>query len=333
MLRTGLNPYGLTFHLGLQGAGTPRANPHPAGVDGFLSVAQRLGAHTLELHSPWFDGYDDASLQRLRERIDALAMTPVLSLGPPLEGVDRAIRAAAALGARIVRLGLSPVLCGDRAAHGTRWREMIDHARTTLRNFAALAADAGLTLAIENHQDFGSEELLSFAAEAGPNVGICIDTGNPLAVAEDPIAFAERVAPAVRHVHLKDYRPQWTDAGYRLVRCAIGDGAIPIPEMMAILTRRHPDLTASLEPGALEARHIRLLTPGWWEGYAPRAAGELRACLAAARFARLPEDADWRTPWERGESPTAIVQYELDMIERSAANMRALGLFPQGASK
>ena len=41
---------------------------------------------------------------------------------------------------------------------------------------------------------------------------------------------------------------------------------------------------------------------------------------------RLPDDADYRTPWERGDDG-AIAEYELAMIRRSAANMRALGLF------
>ena len=37
---------------------------------------------------------------------------------------------------------------------------------------------------------------------------------------------------------LKDYRVQFTDEGYRLVRCAIGDGAVPIVAMLDIWRRR-----------------------------------------------------------------------------------------------
>ena len=51
----------------------------------------------------------------------------------------------------------------------------------------------------------------------------------------------------------------------------------------------------------------------------------LAACLAAARVNRLADDADYRTPWERGHDD-AIADYELTMIRRSASNMRALGL-------
>ena len=133
------------------------------------------------------------------------------------------------------------------------------------------------------------------------------------------------VAPHVRHVHLKDYRVQWTDEGFRLVRCAIGDGAVPLAEIVAILGEHHESLPAVLEPGALEARHVRLFTPDWWKGYAPKSAEALAACLMAAQRNRLPDDADYRTPWERGDD-AALVAYEMDMIRRSAANMRALGL-------
>ena len=70
---------------------------------------------------------------------------------------------------------------------------------------------------------------------------------------------------------------------------------------------------------------MRLLRPEWWNGYPPRSAEALAACFAAARVNRLADDADWRTPWERGEDD-AIETFELAMIRRSAANMRAIGL-------
>ena len=41
---------------------------------------------------------------------------------------------------------------------------------------------------------------------------------------------------------------QFTDEGYRLVRCAIGDGAVPIAAMLDSFAAHHPKLTAVLEP-------------------------------------------------------------------------------------
>jgi sugar phosphate isomerase/epimerase len=219
------------------------------------------------------------------------------------------------------------VLCGDRNAFGAaRWAAQIAEIRATLGSMAPKAAEQGTTVAIENHQDFGSAELLSFCDEAGDAVGITLDTGNTFPVAESPLAFARAVAPRVRHVHLKDYRVQFTDEGYRLVRCAIGDGAVPVREILDLLLADGRELTASLEPGALEARHVRLFTPEWWRGYAPRDARALAETLRAARRNLLPENEDHRTPWEREAPGTELIAYEHDMVLRSVANMRALGV-------
>jgi 3-oxoisoapionate decarboxylase len=171
----------------------------------------------------------------------------------------------------------------------------------------------------------GSVEELTAFCESTPGVRICFDTGNTFPVAEAPLGFARRLAPHVVHVHLKDHRVQFTDQGFRLVRCAIGDGAVPLPAMLQVLAAQGRKLSAVLEPGALEARHVRLLNPDWWRFYPPKAASELAACLAAARVNRLQDDADARTPWERGDDG-ALEAYELAMIRRSAENMRAVGL-------
>jgi 3-oxoisoapionate decarboxylase len=238
---------------------------------------------------------------------------------------ESALRSARALDAKIIRYGLTGVLCGDRCALGEKWKELVADVGAALADRGPRAFDEGRVLAIENHQDFGSDELAEFC-ETTRGVGICLDTGNTFPVAEAPLDFTRRVARHVRHVHLKDYRVQFTDEGYRLVRCAIGDGAVPFPAMLDLLRSHHSTLTAVLEPGALEARHVRWLRPEWWRGYPPKSAPALAACLAAARLNRLPDDADYRTPWERGDDG-AIAEYELAMIRHSAANMRALGLF------
>ncbi len=325
MLRIGLNPYGLTWHLGLQGRGTPRANPAATGLEGFVAIASDLNAQVIEIFDPWLAALDDAGLWALKMRLGGLGMVPVISAGINMMGpMDSAFRSARALGAQVIRLGISPVLCGARAEQGDKWAEMITLIRATLAEWGPRAADEGRWLAIENHQDFTSDELVAFCNETR-GVGITFDTGNSFPVLESPMDFATTVGPHVRHLHLKDYRVQPTIEGYLLVRCAIGDGAVPFATLIPALLAHHPDLNAVLEPGALEARHIRFHDPAWWQGYAPKTAEAMARCLAAAQTNRLAEDADYRTPWEMGDD-AAIEAYELQMIRRSAANMRALGL-------
>jgi 3-oxoisoapionate decarboxylase len=320
----GLNPYGLTYHLGLQGAGTSRANPGGAGLEGFISLCSELGARVIEIFDPWLRAMSDAELAELKQRLAGLGMEPIVSWGLMMGPFDSALRSARALDAKTIRCGLTTVLCGDRAGLGQKWAQLVEGVRAALGQYGPIVADDGRMLAIENHQDFGSDELVGFC-EGTRGVGVCVDAGNTFPVAEAPLEFYARVAPYVRHVHLKDYRVQLTNEGYRLVRCAIGDGAAPIAEMLDLFAAHHGKLTAVLEPGALEARHVRLLTPEWWRGYPPKSAQDLARCLAAARINYLPEDADYRTPWEKGDDG-ALVEYELAMIRRSAANMRALGL-------
>lgn len=324
-LLTGLNPYGLTYYLGLQGMGTARANPAGKGLEGFIELAADLGCRVLEVWDGWLADLDEAGLRALCKRLGDIGMVPIVSSGFQRGDIDACMRYADILGADRIRFAMTPILCGDRAAAGPRWYDLLSEVRRTLEAAAGKAEGRGVTVLIENHQDFTSRELVGFCEEFGPSIRIVYDTGNSFPVAEAPLDFTRVVAPYVRHVHLKDYRAQWTDDGIRLVRCAIGDGAVPFPELFDLLGEHNDTLTAVLEPGALEARHVRLFTPDWWHGYAPKSAEELAACLLAARRNRLPDDAEWRTPWERG-ADSELVDYELAMIRRSAENMKRLGL-------
>jgi len=256
----GLNPYGLTYHLGLQGAGGPRANPKGAGLDGFIAIAVELGAKALEIFDPWLRALTDDELRALRDRLAGLGMTPIVSSGLMMGPFESALRSARLLDVGIIRYGLTTVLCGDRHALGDKWPELVATVRAAIADRGPHADDEGRSLAIENHQDFGSDELAAFCEETR-GVGVCLDTGNAFPGPRRRSTSLAGSRPYVRHVHLKDYRAQFTDEGFRLVRCAIGDGAVPLPKMLDMLFEHHPKMTAVLEPGALEARHVRLLRP------------------------------------------------------------------------
>jgi hypothetical protein len=201
----------------------------------------------------------------------------------------------------------------------------VKEVRQQLTTAAKITAEYRLHLAIENHQDFGSSELIDLCQTCGQNIGIALDTANPLAVAEDPFDFAQAVAPFVRHVHLKDYRAHWDDEGYRLVRCPTGDGCIPFRQIAALFADR-ADVTAAIEIGSLNARYIRLFNPAFWTHHPPADVRQFSKALAAARINRFHEAEDWRTPWEKEEAPAQIAAYELEQVKKSAANLNSFGL-------
>lgn len=325
-LTTGLNPYGLTYYLGIQAMGTPRANPTGGvGLEGFIALTEELGGKAIELWEGWLKPMSDIELGALKARLDGLGWKRVLSSGLQHGDVDFLLRTAGALDAKYVRFALTPILCGDRAAAGPKWYELIASVREKLERYAPMAEAAGVTMLIENHQDFTSRELVGFCDEFGPAVRIVFDMANTFPVGESPLDFTRVIAPYVRHCHVKDYNVQFTDEGIRLVRCPSGDGAVPFKEMFEILGQHNDEMIACIEIGALEARHVKLLTPQWWHGYAPRQAEELAACLLAARRNRLADDAEWRTPWERN-ADHELIDYELGQYRKSAANLKALGL-------
>lgn len=327
MHRVGLNPYGLVYTLGLLGRGTPRANPEPLSVEGYVGLASHLGAGGVELDGSMLLALDQGALERLSDQLRAAKMWVVVASGLHRPAHLDVLALAPRLGARVMRLALTTVLAGDRAALGARWPELVGETRMRLRAAATRARELGVELALENHQDFTSGELLELCEETGPGVGICMDTGNVLAVGESCEAFARAVLPHLRHVHLKDYRVQPTSEGFRLVRCALGDGAVPVASLLRWFGEQ--DVSAALECGAHEARHVRLLAPGFWDLYPPGSAARADTCLASLLPARLAPEADWRTPWERGAASAEILDFERAELERSVAYLCALGVWPK----
>ena len=63
-----------------------------------------------------------------------------------------------------------------------------------------------MTLAIENHQDFHSSELVEISKSISEElIGVTWDVGNSIAVADSPDSFYNTVTCLIRNVHLKDY--------------------------------------------------------------------------------------------------------------------------------
>lgn len=328
MFRVGLNPYGIAYSVGLFGKDTDRPNPRPLGLNGFLDLADSIGAQGIELPIELLKDVLDSETQRVRERIHANGRYAILMHGIPWGYIDTALLYARRFGFTTIRMHLTAILEGARSL---LFDDYLNGALIEFRRLAKKAEPENITVTLENHQDLTSHELVEICESCGPNVGVCLDTGNPFAVGEDPIEFTRRVKRFVRHVHLKDYKIVWSDEGYRLGRCAAGCGAVDFVGISKMLDRwgeRWGPYPASIECGALTERHIRLLMPTWWSGYPERPARELASALRTARFKRE-RKGDWRTPWDKGATPDEIVKYEMDELKQSVANLKALGLWSQ----
>ena len=127
--------------------------------------------------------------------------------------------------------------------------------------------------------------------------------------------------PIIKHVHIKDYTVHSTPSGYRLKRCAIGDGVVDWPEIIALFDREVPHIQGCIELGASAARHIRLLEADWWATFPERPIYETINAIRTLHQAAGDPD-DWQTPHERDESADVRVAYELEQFERSVAYVK-----------
>jgi 3-oxoisoapionate decarboxylase len=314
MMRIGLAVYGTVFSMGIHPAsGRPAIRPQQ-----LMDQALAAGLEGVELPVSLLQGENVTAVARYAQERKLFITLAAGGYDP--DKLSEAIDLGAQLGASTVRTAVGGAkIGGDRRPLAGRWQSFLQEVLMGLREATAVAERVDVNLAVENHQDLASEELLWLCESIGSQrFGITLDTGNPLATAEEPLDFARRMAPYVKNVHLKDYCIYLSEEGYRLVRCPLGQGVINFPALFSILAEACPDVTMSIELGALEARSIRVLADDYWPDYPPRTAAQLARVLRLVQANARPPG-DWRTPFERDESVEAILAYEEQQLAASLA--------------
>jgi 3-oxoisoapionate decarboxylase len=105
-----------------------------------------------------------------------------------------------------------------------------------------------MKLAVENHKDFTAAEQVAMLRKLGSEwVGINVDTGNNLALLEDPHEAIETLAPLAFSVHLKDMAMQPYNDGFLLSEVPLGRGCLDLPRVMQTLLKANPALRFNLE--------------------------------------------------------------------------------------
>lgn len=315
----GLAAYSFPFSCGFVRTEGGRSVHHPLDAFQLASAAAERGLRGIETPlQTMLPDLEEVTLDRFRDILEESGLALVVDTGV----VDSALLAetlprAARLGARVVRAMPSNVLEGARARFPGGWAAYMGELCRRIAEITPLLETLGLVLALENHQDVSSDDLIELCEVGRPWIGVTLDVANPLAVGEDPLEFARKVGSWIRNVHLKDYQIHATPSGFRLVRCALGQGVIPFGDLLPLLNEIAPDAPQHIELAALYARHIRLLEDDWWEGYPERDVRTLVPVLRTAVQQSQPGDTDWRTPLERGGTPEEVAQYEWAQLEAS----------------
>ena len=222
----------------------------------FLDFAAAMKVESVSLESCFIPSLDRAFLSEIRGKLDELGLERVLAWGHPdgLEGGRNGeqfenmlahIESAKIVGASVMRI----VACSMAFRHLPHGPQL-EALSNMLSHAAKVGREYGVCLAIENHADFTSDELLQILlAVDSPDLGINFDSGNALRVFEDPVEAAEKLAPWTKATHMKDIAvgkgsPQsfafWPSA-------MAGQGIVDLPGVVRQLRRGGYDGTLMLE--------------------------------------------------------------------------------------
>ena len=306
-----------------QRAGSPRPITNPLY---FLEHCHGIGAGGIQTNLTSLDG---SAVRRLRRNAERYGMFVEGSVSPPRDHADLSrfedeLRVARNAGARVIRTAML----------GGRRYETFDNLEA-FKEFALRSWDSltlaepairkrRMKLAIENHKDWRSDEMLAMMERiSSESVGICVDTGNNIALLEDPISMVEALAPYAHAVHLKDMAVEETAEGFLLSEVPLGDGILDMPKIVGVLREARPDLNFALEMITRNPLNVPCLTDSYWPTMPGVPGSDLARTLAWVRNNKGP------VPLPRLDGLTGIdrVRREEQNVQRSLAFAREhLGL-------
>lgn len=210
--------------------------PFSMTMDDFLDLAKELDVDGVSLESCFFPSYDDAFLADLKAKLDDYGFDRVYAWGHP-DGLERgqnqaeyddmvaSIDRAVAIGADTMRVVASSLMFRHEPH-----QPQIEALVKLFKQAVPLAEAAGVKLAVENHIDFTSAEMVQMIEAVGsPNFGINFDTGNFLRLLDDPLKGMDKLAKYTYATHIKDLKVNPNaapDDWYFFSSTPVGDGLI-----------------------------------------------------------------------------------------------------------
>jgi 3-oxoisoapionate decarboxylase len=233
----------------------------------FLEVARSMGARGVQVG---LGIRDEAGARALRDRAEAASMylEGIVSLPRDEAGRDRfeaQLRTAKQAGAGVVRTAMLSGRRYETFATAAAFRTFADAAEHSLKLAAPIVARHGVLLAVENHKDWRSDELLALLKRAGnDHVGVCLDTGNSMALLEDPMETIEALAPRAFTTHVKDMGVDEYREGFLLSEVPLGAGVLDLPRAVRILRAARPGIRLVLEMITRDPLRVPCLAPKYW---------------------------------------------------------------------
>jgi sugar phosphate isomerase/epimerase len=134
-----------------------------------------------------------------------------------------------------------------------------------------------IPLAIENHKDWTVEQQIAiFKSYSSEYLGACLDFGNNLALCEDPMETAEKLAPFTITTHVKEMGVEPYADGFLLSELPLGEGFLDLKKMVSLL---RPSVRLNLEMITRDPLKIPCLTDRYWATFPDMKAAQLAHAL------------------------------------------------------
>jgi len=204
----------------------------------FLERACQLQVDGVSLESCFLESLEPGYLGELKGLLDERGLERVLAWGHP-DGLEagrnqdawRAMNVLI-LKTRCLGAGVMRIVASSLAFRNEPHAPQIDAIVRMLQESVRIAADHGVVLAIENHIDYTSAEILQILERVGSDhLKVNFDTGNTLRMMEDPVEAARRLGPYTVATHTKDVeacRHVRPEEWYFFSSVAVGTGLVDI---------------------------------------------------------------------------------------------------------
>lgn len=252
----------------------------------FLRHADELGAAGVQVP---LGILDPSAARELRRECEQRGMFLEADLSLPkadaeLDRFRAEMESAVAAGARAVRCVILPGRRYEQFQSRETFEAADRLARRAVERAAPIADQLKLPLAIENHKDHRNSERLRLLEHVGSEfVGACVDTGNSLALLEDPLETVRAFAPWAHAVHFKDQAVQPYPEGFLLGDIPLGQGCFDLAAMVRILREARPGLPMCLELITRDPLKVSCLTEGYWSTFPDLPARDLARTLRLVR--------------------------------------------------
>jgi sugar phosphate isomerase/epimerase len=180
-------------------------------------------------------------------------------------------RAAAELGVTRLRVACLGGRRYETFREMAKWQEFAAHWKQVLKQAEPLLRKHKLRCGVENHKDWLADEQVEILKSiSSPHLGACVDFGNNLALLEDLLEVAKKLAPFVVTTHLKDMAVRPYADGFELSEVVLGDGITPLGQIIATLRAQQRDVPICLEMITRDPLKVPYKTDLYWVTYAKR---------------------------------------------------------------